>query len=55
MSLLKFLDDITKVKVYPIDDEVKTAISSEYQYVISYETDTNCSIDYIEKFGNYVM
>ena len=44
MSLLKFLDDIAKINVYSIDNEVKTAIFSDYRYDITSETDANCSI-----------
>ena len=38
---------------YLINEEVKTTIFSDYRYGISHKTDTNCSIDYIEKFDNY--
>lgn len=38
---------------YLINEEVKTTIFSDYRYGISHKTDTNCSIDYIEIFGNY--
>ena len=52
-QLRKYLYDITRIKTYLIDDEVKTAIFSDDRYYITSETDGNCSIDYIEKIGNY--
>ncbi|MBA7546481.1 hypothetical protein ES705_38873 [subsurface metagenome] len=49
----KFLKPITTNRPYLINEEVKMAISNDNRYGISHKTDANCSIDYIEKFGNY--
>ena len=48
-----YMNSITTNNPYLINEEVETAISSLYRYDIFYKTDANCSIDYIERFGNY--
>jgi len=48
-----YMNSITTNNPYLINEEVETAISSLDKYDISYKTDANCSIDYIEMFGNY--
>ncbi|GAI60744.1 unnamed protein product, partial [marine sediment metagenome] len=53
LQIRRALEPITTTTAYLINEEVETAIFSDYRYGISYKTDTNCSIDYIEKFGNY--
>jgi len=53
LQIKRSLEPITTTTSYLINKEVETAIFSDYRYGISYKTDTNCSIDYIEKFGNY--
>ncbi len=49
----KFLKPTTTNTPYLINEEVKTAMSSDNRYGISHKTDANCSIDYIEKLGTY--
>ncbi|GAH59673.1 unnamed protein product, partial [marine sediment metagenome] len=49
----KFLKPTTTNRPYLINEEVKTGIISDYRYDITSETDANCSIDYIEKLGDY--
>jgi len=48
-----YLNSITTNNPFKINIEVETAISSLDNYEISYKTDANCSIDYIEMIGNY--
>ena len=48
-----YLKPITTNRPYLINEEVKTGIFSYYRYDITSETDANCSIDYIEKLGDY--
>ena len=49
----KFLKPITTNTPYLINEEVETGAASDYRYGISYKADANCSIDYIEKSGDY--
>ncbi len=52
-SFNKFLKPITTNWPYLINEEVKTGAFSGYQYGVSYKTDANCSIDYIEELGDF--
>ena len=48
-----YMNSITINNPFKINEVVETAISSLDRYGFSYKTDANCSIDYIEMFGNY--
>jgi hypothetical protein len=52
-NIIQFLNPITTNTPYSINEEVKMAIFSDYRYDITSEADVNCSIDYIEKSGDY--
>jgi len=52
-KIIRYLNPITRNNAYKINGEVETAIDGLNKYDISYKTDANCSIDYIETFENY--
>lgn len=52
-KIKSYLEPITTNNPYKINDEVEMAIASLNNYGISYNTDANCSIDYLEAHDNY--
>ena len=52
-SIIQYLNPATTNRPYLINEEVKSGKISDYWYNITSKMDDKCSIDYIEKLGNY--